>query len=329
MLPRSWKAVRKPGIPVEEISINQMLGEEPLLNPKIKRCFRVPDASANSFLAADLNAKSARQYGALVLTYHEVLRLITQGNRASPGSGDFRVTGAVCHDLVKDEEYRDLCRYGGECFGSLGRQNCFLCRDSDSIRPGKGTMVAINHRVVNTVINRCKMPADGDIIVPAHTVAVIGTTDEQVSDPDHFAIEDWEIKLMLDEGEKLIPGFRNLRLLRSWAGVRPLYQETNLNQSRDITRAYVLLDHDDRDGVGGTCDHNKREMDNVSKNGRSHCRQSVRKAKNTAPLPHTAGGPALSCATSPLPGIKIGACGGAKRLSKHNLRMRAGYFFRN
>ncbi len=52
------------------------------------------------------------------------------------------------------------------------------------ILPGKGTMVAINHRVLNTVVNRCKLPSDGDIIVPTHTVAVIGTTDETVADPN-------------------------------------------------------------------------------------------------------------------------------------------------
>jgi fumarate hydratase class I len=31
---------------------------------------------------------------------------------------------------------------------------------------------------------------------------------------------------MLSEGEKIIPGFSQLRMLRVWAGVRPLYQET-------------------------------------------------------------------------------------------------------
>ncbi len=44
-------------------------------------------------------------------------------------------------------------------------------------------MVAMNHRVVNTVLNRCKMPSDGDIIIPIHTVAVIGTTDTEVDGP--------------------------------------------------------------------------------------------------------------------------------------------------
>jgi glycerol-3-phosphate dehydrogenase subunit B len=112
-------------------------------------------------------------------------------------------------------------------------------------------MLAINHRIVNTVVNRCKIPADGDIIVPAHTVAVIGTTDEQVSDPDHYAIEPWEINLMLEEGDKLIPGFKERRILRAWAGVRPLFQEADASESRDITRAFVLFDHSPRDGVDG------------------------------------------------------------------------------
>jgi glycerol-3-phosphate dehydrogenase len=112
-------------------------------------------------------------------------------------------------------------------------------------------MVAMNHRLVNTVINRCKMPADGDILVPVHTVAVIGTTDEKVTDPELLRIEPWEVQLMLDEGDKLVPGLSKARVLRAWAGVRPLYQEGYSGQSRDATRALTLLDHQARDGVRG------------------------------------------------------------------------------
>ena len=32
--------------------------------------------------------------------------------------------------------------------------------------PGKGIMIAMNHRLVHTVVNRCDPPGDGDIIVP-------------------------------------------------------------------------------------------------------------------------------------------------------------------
>ncbi|MFN8445198.1 MAG: hypothetical protein U0175_30700 [Caldilineaceae bacterium] len=68
------------------------------------------------------------------------------------------------------------------------------------------------------------------------TVAVIGTTDERVADPELLAIEPWEVELMLEEGEKLIPGFKKARVLRAWAGVRPLYQEGFKGASRDATR---------------------------------------------------------------------------------------------
>ena len=230
------------GVPCEEISIPQMLREEPHLNPGITRCFRVPDASANSFLATQSVAELARQNGAQILNYHEVKKLIRQGDR---------VLGAVCHDLVRDE---DITIQADMVVNAAGAWAGVLAKTADvevNVRAGKGAMLAANYRILNTVVNRCKMPADGDIIVPVHTVTIIGTTDEPVLDPDHFAIEPWEVQLMMEEAEKLIPGWQDLRMLRCWAGVRPLYQETKVADTRDVTRAYALLDHEARDGVSG------------------------------------------------------------------------------
>lgn len=243
---------RQAGIPLEELSPAQMLRLEPRLNPHILRCFRVPDGSADSFLATELNVASARQYGAQVLTYHPVLELLQHGSR---------VLGARCRDLVKNELVEIQADLVVNAAGAWAGQIAALLGITVNIVPGKGVMLALNHRPVNTVINRCKPPADGDILVPAHTVAVIGTTDVKVADPDHFAIEPWEIHLMLQEGEKLVPGFQQMRLLRAWAGVRPLYAETATpgapapaaasTENRELTRAFVLLDHATRDGVEG------------------------------------------------------------------------------
>ncbi|HIQ11466.1 MAG TPA: FAD-dependent oxidoreductase, partial [Caldilineales bacterium] len=119
------------------------------------------------------------------------------------------------------------------------------------IVPGKGIMIATAHRIVNSVINRCKWPSDGDILVPAHTVSIIGTTDTPVADPEDLRIEEWEIRKMLEEGEKLAPGFKKTRIMRVWAGVRPLYKETHVTDDRDISRKFTLLDHQTRDGVAG------------------------------------------------------------------------------
>ena len=118
--------------------------------------------------------------------------------------------------------------------------------------PGKGIMIAMNHRLVQTVVNRLKMPADGDILVPIRTVSVIGTTDTHVPDPDELEVTAEEVEEMLDEGEKLVPGFRQARALRVWAGARPLFSKSDAaEESRDVTRSHALLDHRERDGVGG------------------------------------------------------------------------------
>ncbi|MFN8486950.1 MAG: anaerobic glycerol-3-phosphate dehydrogenase subunit GlpA [Caldilineaceae bacterium] len=239
-------ACAKTGVPCTEISVAEALRREPLLNPRISRVFEVPDASADSFLATHATAQAARQAGAQIFIYHEVMELLTEG-----GAGDRRVRGAKVRDLTTGEEITISADLTISAAGAWAGELARLAGCTVNIIPGKGVMVAMNHRVLNTVVNRCKMPSDGDIIVPIHTVAVIGTTDQRVVDPEHLRIEPWEVQLMLEEGEKLVPGISRARVLRAWAGVRPLYQEGFKGETRDATRALTLLDHRARDGVSG------------------------------------------------------------------------------
>jgi glycerol-3-phosphate dehydrogenase len=233
-------------IPCTELSIAAARKEEPLLNPRISRVFQVPDAAADSFLATHATAQAARQAGATILVYHEVIDLLLEGSE-----GDRRVTGARVREMTSGEEIVIHADMVINASGAWAGRIAQFAGVEVKIIPGKGVMLAMNHRIINTVLNRCKMPADGDIIVPIHTVAVIGTTDERVADPERLAIEPWEVALMLAEGEKLVPGISQARVLRAWAGVRPLYQEGFSGESRDVTRALTLLDHRRRDGVSG------------------------------------------------------------------------------
>ena len=233
-------------IPCDEITVAEARQKEPLLNPRASRVFVVPDAAGDSFLATHATAQAARQAGAMLLTYHEVIDLLLSGSE-----GDRRVVGARVCDLTSGEELTIHADMVINASGAWAGQIARLAGVEVKIIPGKGTMIAMNHRMINTVLNRCKMPADGDIIVPIHTVAVIGTTDEKVSDPERLRIEPWEVALMLEEGEKLVPGISRARVLRAWAGVRPLYQEGFTGESRDVTRALTLLDHRQRDGLAG------------------------------------------------------------------------------
>ncbi len=235
-------ACDKLGIPCEEISVAEALKRESLMNPRARRVFVVPDGAADSFQATHSTAQAARQAGAHLLTYHEVTQLIVEEDC---------VVGARVRDVAHGDDVEIRAPMTINAAGAWAGVIARTAGVRVDVIPGKGTMLAVNHRIINTVLNRCKMPDDGDIIVPIHTVSVLGTTDERVDDPEHLTIEPWEIDLLLREGEHLVPGISRARFVRAWAGVRPLYQEHYNGASRDVTRDFTLLDHQVRDGIAG------------------------------------------------------------------------------
>ncbi|OQA47313.1 MAG: Anaerobic glycerol-3-phosphate dehydrogenase subunit A [Chloroflexi bacterium ADurb.Bin325] len=239
----TWVAAcRACGIETEEISIGQMLKAEPALNPASTRAFRVPDASCDSFDVLSALAAAVQALGGTVLTYHEVVGLHL---------ADGRVVGATLRNRRTGEEQRIDAAVTINAAGAWAGQIAAMAGCPVTVRPNKGTMVAMAYRFVNTIINRCHLPGDGDILVPVGTVAVIGTTSVNVPDPNVTSTEAWEIERMLDEGEKLVPGFSQVRALRAWAGVRPLYEEGGSAQGREAKRTFAVLDHSQRDGVAG------------------------------------------------------------------------------
>ena len=60
-----------------------------------------------------------------------------------------------------------------------------------------------------------------------------------------------EVRLLLTEGAKLAPSLANTRILRGYAGVRPLVSADNDPSGRNISRGIVCLDHETRDGLKG------------------------------------------------------------------------------
>ena len=235
-------ACRAAGIPAEEIPVSAALRREPALNRGISRAFTVPDASCDSFDALASVALAAEADGAVIFTYHSVVALVSAGDR---------VTGARLRDVKTGEERTVAARVVVNAAGPWAGQVAALAGVALKMKNSRGALVALNLRWVNTIINRCRPPGDGDIMVPVGTVCVLGTTSVPTDDPYDMRIEPWEVSRILAEADPMTPGVERTRALRAWTGVRPIYDPGSGAVGREAKRTFSVLDHEARDGVSG------------------------------------------------------------------------------
>ncbi len=232
------------GVWCEEVTVAAARRREPRLNPRISRAFLVADASIDAWKTIWACVRGAAARGATVLPYHALVALEVEAAA---------VVGATLRDTRTGEERRVRARCTINAAGAWSGQVARLARCHVGVVPGKGVMIAMNHRLVNTAVNRCNLPGDGDILVPIRTVSVIGTTDVPAADPDDIDPTGEEIAAMMAAGEALVPGFSQGRALRAWAGARPLFPKSaagEVSDTRDVTRSHSVLDHAQLDGVG-------------------------------------------------------------------------------
>lgn len=239
------KGAEETRVPAEEITVAEAKRREPRINPRIKRAFAVEDGTVDGWQMVWGAVNSAREYGGQVLTYHEVTKIHRDGDQ---------VTGVEATDRKSGEKVMIDCHFVINAGGPWAGQIAHMADCPDvNVVPGRGIMIAMNHRLVNQVVNRCIYPADGDILVPVHTVCIIGTTDVKVEDPDNLAIPRDEVQQMLDAGEVLVPGFRQARAVHAWSGARPLVKDNRVGatDTRHMSRGMSILDHEERDGLKG------------------------------------------------------------------------------
>ena len=238
------KACTEAGIKAITISPEEARRIEPAVNPDLIGAVRVPDASVDPFFLTTANILDARQHGAEALTYHEVTALIIENGRAVGIKLRNNRTGEV------SEKHAEVIINAAAIWGNLITNMAGI---QVNMFPAKGTLLIFGHRVNNMVINRCRKPANADILVPDDTVCVIGTTSDRVpiETIDNLQITPEEVDTLIKEGEKLAPNLATTRILRAYAGVRPLVAADNDPSGRSISRGIVCLDHEIRDGLAG------------------------------------------------------------------------------
>ncbi len=238
------ESCQKAGINTEIIDPKEARHIEPAVNPDLIGAVRIPDASIDPFRLTAANILDARNHGADILTYHEVTNLIVKQDKVVGVTLRNNLTGDV-YDI-----HSSLTINAAGIWGHLVAKRAGI---TVNMFPAKGTLLIFGHRVNNMVINRCRKPANADILVPDDTVCVIGTTSDRVpfDTIDNLKVTNAEVDLLIREGEKLAPSLATTRVLRAYAGVRPLVAADNDPSGRNISRGIVCLDHASRDGMEG------------------------------------------------------------------------------
>ncbi len=232
------------GINAEVIEPKEALRMEPSANPDLIGAVKVPDGAVDPFRLTSANVIDAKLHGAKVLVYSEVTRLIKDGDT---------VKGVEVYNAStkqKTEYYAPVTVNAG---GIWGQRIADMAGARINMFPAKGALLIFGHRVNNVVLNRCRKPANADILVPGDTICLIGTTSSRVpfEEVDDMYVTADEVDVLLQEGEKLAPSLASTRILRAYAGVRPLVATDDDPSGRNISRGIVLLDHQTRDGING------------------------------------------------------------------------------
>jgi glycerol-3-phosphate dehydrogenase len=228
------RGLRQVNIEHREINPGEAVREEPNLNPNVKAVVEVPDKVV---FARDLMfsiAISAHREGALIMQGAEVIGFNINGGEVREVSVRDHLTGGV--RSVK----------AGVIAVAAGPWTYRVVKmagiDVDMM-PTMGVMVVYQRRLTRRVINRLRMPSDGDILLPYGSTSIMGTTAVIVEDPDNLPISDDDIKFLTLEGSQMVPLLAKTSVVRAYASVRPLIKMQGVD-TREATRDFMVIRHE-------------------------------------------------------------------------------------
>lgn len=238
------KACAEAGIKAEVMDPAVALLLEPSANPDIIGAVRVPDAAIDPFRLTSENALDATLHGADIRTYTEVTGLVMDRDR---------VVGVKLVDTRSSAVSEAHAPITVNAAGIWSQKIAAMAGCNIHMLPAKGSLLIFGHRVNRMVLNRCRKPSNADILVPGDMVCMLGTSSSRVSmeECDNLHVTAEEVDMLMQGGLKLSPMLSKARVMRAYAGVRPLVSQDTDSQGRSVSRGIVILDHQNRDGVSG------------------------------------------------------------------------------
>jgi glycerol-3-phosphate dehydrogenase len=230
-------ACEEVGIPTETPDPETARETVPNLAEDVERVFRVPDSVIYPSRLVAANALDATEQGATVRP-----RAPVESVTVEDGAVTAVEVGGEVDDTVRPS-------YVVNAAGAWAGKVAAMAGLEVDMQPTRGVMVSVEYDDLGPVLNRCRSPDDGDIVVPHEGEAVLGTTSVPVGDPDDYGRARREVERSVEECAEMLPPVADAPVVREWWGVRPLYAPDESDRDgRGISRGFFRLDHAE-DGV--------------------------------------------------------------------------------
>lgn len=227
------------GVPAHPLDPAEARELEPALSRRVVAAFEVQDATVDPFKLSLENMAHARALGARSLTHHRV-----EGFELQRG----RVRAVGLRNLRTGEELRVEADEVVNAAGAWAGEVAALAGIQFEVIFSKGTLVVTQNRVTRRVVNRLRRPSNADIIVPGGTVSILGTTSVRLDSLDDIAPTVEEVDTIMEQSAAMTPALQQTRVIRAYAGVRPLVRRGAAADDRSVSRGLALFDHAE-DGV--------------------------------------------------------------------------------
>jgi len=229
----------KCGIPIQEISRDEVFDREPGISKKLIAAYLTEDGAIDPFKLSLENLAQAQSLGCIFLQYVKVVGFEIRKKRVE--AVQVLNTESGQQRLIKIDQVVNAS-------GVWAAEIAALANIPINMLYSKGSLLVTANRLAHRVINRLRPPSDGDILVPGGTVSILGTTSVRVHSLDNVRPTVPEVDLIVDELAEVVPGLQETRYVRAYSGVRPLIQTQKAGDDRAVSRGFAVFDHA-RDGL--------------------------------------------------------------------------------
>ncbi len=234
-------APMKGGVPHSRLTAEEALSVEPGLPKDVIGAVTTDEWGIDSPRLTFINILDAKERGADVHNYHEVVAFLRDDGSAGQRGA---VRGVRVRDRLGGVE-RDV--HAKITFNATGawaervanRVGAKMCR----IRPGKGIHLLLAGRVTNYAIITNAIDGRQMFIAPHQNVTYIGTTDDDYwGDLDAIPVLEDEVKYLLDGVRRVFPSVDQHRIIDTTVGCRPTLYDDHKYESQ-LSRDHAVYDH--------------------------------------------------------------------------------------